>query len=351
MKKQPLANQVKKGLARAFTKFNEYQLSKYNQDRDIKLRDVLFLCHARPVDKAQEDLWKRLVDGNLATPDTWEVELSAGKGENKKESWTRLLEENKLGVLALLRNLRNMTQAGVEDSLIREALKNANPEKALPFRFITAANHAPKFEPELESLMLKCLEGRPKLRGKTIIVVDVSRSMGGTLSGKSELNRMDAAIALAMLIREVSEEVVVYATAGSDGRQIHATEMVKARHGFALRDEIRKAAGKLGGGGIFLKQCMDYIYPLEKTAARVIVISDSQDCDQSQAGSPTKAHAFGENNYVMDISCEQHGIGYNKFMVINGFSEHLVDYVYEFEKQFTTKNHTGTWQRGKQSRW
>ena len=349
--KQPLANQAKKALARAFRKFNEYQLSKYNQDRDIKLRDVLFLCHAKPKDRDQEILWKKLVDGTLATPDTWEVELSAGKGEGKKESWTRLINENKLGVLALLRNLRNMTQVGVDDSLIRDALRNCNPDRALPFRFITAARYAPKFEPELEELMFKCLVGRPKLFGKTVLVLDVSGSMGAKVSGKSEISRLDAAIALAMLVRELSDEVVIYCTAGSDSARKHSTELIRARRGFALRDEIRKAAGQLGGGGIFLKQCMDYIYPLEKEADRVIVISDSQDCDQTQAGAPTKANAFGQNNYVMDISCEEHGIGYNKFMVINGFSEHLVDYIYEFEKQFTTSVFQGTWQGNRPSRW
>jgi len=51
--KQPLSAQVKKGLAAAFTKFDEYALAKYNRASPVKLRDVLFLCHARPVDNAQ----------------------------------------------------------------------------------------------------------------------------------------------------------------------------------------------------------------------------------------------------------------------------------------------------------
>lgn len=78
-KRQPLSAQVKKGLAKAFTKFNEYQLAKYNRDGAVKLRDVLFLCHAKPENKEQELLWKKLADGKLDVPDTWEVNLSAGK--------------------------------------------------------------------------------------------------------------------------------------------------------------------------------------------------------------------------------------------------------------------------------
>ena len=111
MGRQPLSAQVKKGLAAAFGKFDEYALAKYDRAGAVRLRDVLFLCHARPVDEAQAALWKRLVDNQLATPDTWEVALSAaGRGEGpegdrevaKRDVWERLLAERKLGALALL---------------------------------------------------------------------------------------------------------------------------------------------------------------------------------------------------------------------------------------------------------
>ena len=49
----PLSAQVKKGLAAAFTKFDEYALAKYDRAGAVKLRDVLFLCHAKPLDEAQ----------------------------------------------------------------------------------------------------------------------------------------------------------------------------------------------------------------------------------------------------------------------------------------------------------
>ena len=72
IKKQKLSAQVKKGLALAFTKFDEYKLAKYLcKDKEFSLRDVLFLCHAKPKDKAQENLWKRLINDKLETPDTW----------------------------------------------------------------------------------------------------------------------------------------------------------------------------------------------------------------------------------------------------------------------------------------
>src|SRR6266702_2921820 len=101
--RQPLSAQVKKGLAAAFGKFDEYALAKYDRSGVVRLRDVLFLSHARPVDASQAALWKRLAANELAMPDTWEVALSAiGRAEGgadsdraseKREVWERLLAE------------------------------------------------------------------------------------------------------------------------------------------------------------------------------------------------------------------------------------------------------------------
>lgn len=328
-KKQPIANQVKLGLARAFTKFDEYALAKYNSDGDIKLRDVLFLVHAKPQSAAQAALWKKLVDGTLESPDTWEVNLSAGA--DKKATFTRLLEENKLGALALLRNLRNMTEAKVDDNLIREGILNMNTERVLPFRFITAAKYAPKFEDVLEKAMFKCVAGLEKLPGKTVLVVDISGSMygGGNVSSKSELTRVDAAAALAMLIREISEEPVIYCTAGNDSTRRHATALVPPRRGFGLASVITKAEmrNKLGGGGIFLAQVMDFLRKEEKTADRVIVITDEQDCDTDRARS-LKTQGIGEKNYIINVSTERNGVGYrNGWSHIDGWSEAIISYI------------------------
>src|ERR1700691_6005987 len=42
----PLSGQVKKGLAAAFPKFDEYQLAKYDRGRRVQMRGVLFLSFA-----------------------------------------------------------------------------------------------------------------------------------------------------------------------------------------------------------------------------------------------------------------------------------------------------------------
>lgn len=230
-KEQPLTAQLKIGLARSLKKFNEYQLAKWNKDGDVKLRDVLFLCHPKPDNDKQAELFKKLAENKLETPDTWEVALSGGA--DKKAVFERLMTENKLGALALLRNLRGMLEAKVSEDVIRDALGRMNTERVLPFRFISAAKYAPRLEDALESAMFKSLAEMPKLTGKTALLIDHSASMQDQVSENSEISRFDAAAALAMILRETCDRVRVFTF--SD-RMIE----VPPRRGFALVNAVRE---------------------------------------------------------------------------------------------------------------
>jgi len=360
-KRQPLSKQVRVGLAEAFGKFDEYELAKYNKDDAVKLRDVLFLSHAKPKDVEQangtsgksvkipalsredykrgpvlrhpESVLTRLVEGTIATPDTWEVALSAGK--NKKETWERLISEKKLGALALLRNLRNMSQAGVPRNIVKEALSSADYKRILPFRFVAAALAAPEYEEFIDEAFLKRMSEMPKIPGRTVVVIDVSGSMygAGNISKHSDMSRIHAACALGAIFREVCEEPVIYATAGNDGTRIHKTALVPNRRGMALVDAIDRMREPLGGGGIFLTPVMRWIKDQIKTADRTVVFTDEQDCAVASADSPIHAEPMGKNAYLINISVEKNGIGYGgKWTHIDGFSENVVRYILENEK-------------------
>ena len=337
-KKQPLANQVKKGLAQAFSKFNEYQFAKWNKNSAaVKLRDALFLVHAKPKDEAQTELFKKIASDTLETPDTWETELSAGA--DKKATFTRLMQEKKLGALAFLRNLRNMEQAGVDESMIRSYAKTVNTDRVLPFRFIAAARHAKRYEDMLEEMMLRSLQSHEKLPGRTVLVIDTSGSMGQRVSSKSELTCLDAAAALAILAREICEEVVIYATAGSDGQRKHATMLIPPRRGFALSEYIASVEVQrtIGSGGIFFVQAMDYIAGKEKgnKIDRVIVFTDEQDTSEYGRNfnpSMAKRLADGARNYVVNVGTNKNGINSKEWESITGFSEAVIDYIQESEK-------------------
>lgn len=327
-----LSKQVKRGLALAFQKFNAYSLAKYNRDKGIKLRDVLFLVHAKPKDEAQAAVWKQLVEGKLPAPDTWEVELSAGK--DKKATFERLMRDGNLGYLAVLRNLRNMTEVGVDSDLIRTTiLARKGAERVLPFRYVAAARACPQMEPAIDAAMLAALAQSPKLSGRTVVIIDTSGSMGQRLSSKSDMTRMDAACALGAILRELCEDPVIFATAGNDGSRIHATALVPARRGMALIDATQKMQDKIGGGGIFLKQVMDYVNSKVKDVDRVVVITDEQDCSGGGADSPLNAQAIGNTNYLINVASNRNGIGYGKWTHIDGFSEGVVSWIQEFERE------------------
>ena len=307
----PLSGQVKKGLAAAFPKFDEYQLAKYDRGGPIKLRDVLFLCHAKPRDQAQAEVWKKLVAGALSTPDTWEVALSSGT--DKREAWERLLREQKLGALALLRNLRNMRETGVNESLVFSALAAMSTGRVLPFRFLAAARYAPQWERALEEAMLKCVAETEKLPGKTIVLVDVSGSMTAPLSRRSEMRRTDAAYGLAVLLREIAEKVAVYSFSDN-------LVEVPARRGFALRDAIdasqRHNSTQLG----------DAVEKLNRNEKcdRLIVITDEQAHDRVPAPSG--------KGYLINVASYKNGVGYGKWMHIDGWSEAVIDYIRALEQ-------------------
>lgn len=309
--KQKIAKQVQRGLADAFPKFNAYQLAKYNRDGAWKLRDVLFISHAKPKDEEQAAMWKQLIDGTLSVPDTWEVALSAGA--DKRETFERLIAERKLGALALLRNLRNMTQAGVSPAVMKEAIRSAKTDRVLPFRFIAAARHAPSLVDALDDAMLANLAGQPKLPGTTLVLVDVSASMDARISAKSEMTRMDAAAGLAVLARELCEHAII---ATFSNRVME----VPTYRGMALADAVVRSQPHSGtelGEAVTLANTKRY--------DRIIVLTDEQ----------SRSYVPGPNGkgYMINIASAKNGVGYGPWNHIDGFSERVLDYIREVEQQ------------------
>ena len=303
-KRQPVSAQIKKGLARALTRFDAYQLAKYDRDGAVRIRDVLFLVHAKPRDEAQEKVWKQLVDGELASPDTWEVSLSSGK--DKRETFERLIAEKRLGGLALLRNLRLMQKAEVPRRIIADAIEAVRTDRILPFRFITAARHAPDFEPELEAAMLKSVKGYARLKGPTRLLIDVSGSMFAQLSAQSEMTRAEAACGLAILAREVCDEVEIF-TFSQDVKK------VPPRRGFALRDAIINSQPH---GSTFLGKA---VAEIDRKGDRLILFTDEQSHDQ--VGDP-KARGV-----MVNVASYKHGVGHGVWTRVDGFSEAVIAWI------------------------
>ncbi|MCB1533578.1 MAG: TROVE domain-containing protein [Rhodoblastus sp.] len=336
-KKIPAA--MKRGLAAAFQRFDEYALAKYDRAGAVRLRDVLFLCHAKPRDDAQAALWKRLVDGQLVTPDTWEVGLSTGG--DKKATFERLLRDGKLGYLALLRNLRNMVDAGCDLDLVRSAIvARRGAERVLPFRFVAAARACPQLEPEIDAALCEVVATAPRLVGRTVVLVDLSGSMENQLSAKSDMKRLDAAAALASVIHAESLRVFSFSSQNAPNvpgagwgrpQQIKVVEH-PPRRGMAGVDAIITGHGARGGTFLFssvqrINETVDY--------DRIIVITDEQASGSHILGSdgdPVRAlPAPKGRGYMINVASAQRGVGYGPWQHIDGWSENVIRFIVEAE--------------------
>jgi hypothetical protein len=328
--KIPLDHQLQKGLALAFNKFDEYQLAKYSRDKAVKIRDVLRLARPKPKNDIQSDLWKRLLNDELKTPDTWEVAISAcGNDKVKKAAeFTRLITEkqidektgkewNKLGDLAFLRNLRKMMEVGVSENVIRESFEERRWGWIIPYQFITAATHNPTLEDALEYAMFKCLGEQEPIEQRTSLLVDVSGSMSASLSAKSEINRCDVAIGLAILLREVCKDVKLYSF-NTDLQEI------PPRRGFALRDYILNRFG----GGTSMWESIRKAGKVRRNDV-MVVITDEQTQDSGRY-----ADANADLLIIINIASYEHGVGYEKGVVhISGWSDSVISWLREYLKK------------------
>jgi len=248
-----LSKQLQKGLTTAFNRFDEYQFAKYNRDGAIKLRDALFLVHPKAKDELQQLLFNKIVDGTLQTPYTWETELSAlGQLNFDSEEakalafcakWEELIDSGKLGYMALLRNLRNIQEAGVSCAHFQKVcatLADADKvakAKQFPFRYLAAYRELLKtgaapvkgiaqklgelfsankgYTGELLDALEKAVQASAaNIKGfgydtRVLLACDVSGSMQTPVSAKSKVLLYDVGLMLAMLLQSRCKNVEV----------------------------------------------------------------------------------------------------------------------------------------------
>jgi hypothetical protein len=320
-KKRSFDHQLVKGLSKAFGKFDEYQLAKYNRKTEVKLKDVLCIARPKPKNKEQADLWKRLLEGKLKTPDTWETARTRFGGkkdpEKEAENYTRLIEEKKLGDLAFLRNLQYMTKIGVKEELIRKSMEEREWKLMIPYQFITAAGYNPALMDSIEKAMLKCTSSMERIDSgiKTALLLDNSRSMGYKISDKSQTLRWDIAVGLAIIMREICENAKIYSFNTE-------SKIVPPLRGFALRLGM-----DLPGGGTRMWKAIKEAGE-ERHNEVMIVFTDEQTSD---VGSFRLANA--DILFIINVASYERGVGYEKGIVhINGWSDNVVAYIMEYIK-------------------
>lgn len=302
--------QFRKGIIEALYQFDEYQLAKYDRKGvEVKLVDIFNLTHPKPRTANEDDLFRRVIEGKLARPNTWESAM-AEEGANKKEVFERLLNEGSLPYFALLRNLRGMLACGVRVQSIKDAiLARKGAHRILPFRYVAAARHAPQLERELDIAMLAGLE-QWRMPGSTAVLVDVSQSMEARLSHHSDLTRMDAAAALAVIVPDADRY-----TFSSD------IKLVPPRQGMGGIDAIIRSQPH---STTYLGRAVGHLNAQHYD--RLIVITDEQSHD-------VVPRPRAKNAYMINVASARNGVGYDKngWVHLDGFSENVLRFIREFE--------------------
>ena len=325
-------NSLKKGFAKAFDKFDSYQLAKYKGDnKEVKLVDVVNIVHPVPTVRNKSAL-EQLIKGELKSTDTWESKLSqAGQVAEseedltklKSDAWSDLIIGKKIGYFALLRNLRNIiNQAPTAIPAACELLvdeRMIKSSRVLPFRFTTAYDEISKLgsSKEVRDVLVainKALDisvcNVPKFDGDTLVVMDVSGSMSGR---PSEIASLFGAI----LAKVNNSDVMTFSTS-ANYKQYNPMDSV-----LTIRDGFRYA-----GGGTNLR---DVFVKANKAYENIIILSDMQsfigyDTPLSQLNSYKSRFNCNPHIYSFDLA----GLGtlqipQNQIYCLAGFSDKVFD--------------------------
>jgi hypothetical protein len=209
-----------------------------------------------------------------------------------------------MGVMALVRNLRNFDQAGVSDAVAeRVAARVADPgviarSRMFPFRFLAAhkAVASLRWAWPLEQALNHSLANVPRLPGRTLVLVDRSGSMFGGVSEKSGLNRADSAaiFGTALAVRAASADLVEFGT---------GHRRVEVGRGESLLTALARF-GSLGGTNTAEAVRANY-----RGHDRVVIVTDEQAWGGYGGAAPAAQVPASVPVYTWNLAGYKHGHG------------------------------------------
>lgn len=313
-----MTHAMKKAFAERMVGYDEYQLAKYartQRKRKVYLTDVQNLCHP-PHTIALEKLHL----GTLTNTDTWEA-----RG-NTLETWLSLLSENRLGYLALLRNLRNI-EAYNNRSLDTLALNtltspgNISKSRVFPFQFYRAykAVSTGAYKNAISAACDISMSNLPPLLGNTVILLDQSGSM--------QAHRETASMFAAALYHKHDARIISF---DYTAKEIRTKSQSIISTAMDLDSRYR-------GGGTDFSAAYNYLRDHQIPCSRLFIITDMQ----HWVGNDSSYGSFLEWSSLTDSDPETWSIdlaGYgtsqfpsNKCRQLFGFSEKLFDVIHELE--------------------
>ena len=281
---------VKRGVADAVRRlYTERAALRYDGlSRQIRMADVIELTHPQPKDGRQSALFKYLLDrrhhdDGQADPGVLPMlaaaaELEAVPADERRTvlrhrgpealaeagfSWERLsgwlpggLDAEaweavipSMGVMALVRNLRNFDRAGISEAAVEAVIaKLTDPDEVakarlFPYQVWAAYAHAPSddWKRALGRTLDLTARNVPALDG-TLVVIDTSGSMQSAVSNRSTILRVEVAAVMAMTTARKAGpvDVVIY---GQESARLRGLA------GLSVLGGVQKIVGLVGAVG------------------------------------------------------------------------------------------------------
>lgn len=364
MNKTAVTNAMKKGFKETLEKLDAYSLLKYKSS----LVDVINLVHPNPnaskavaeVNGEKVAVLSAIMKGLPVSADTWEVAQSdAGQEvakavkegkideakaaeilkEAKAENWDSLLTEGKLGVLAAIRNIRNVLKTVNKSDTVDKlcALLSDGTAirkgKIMPYQIdlaheVTISEFSDTGSRKIAQALLKGFEAAvpnlaEMLPGRTLVMVDFSGSMGipmtdGSRSGKRYRSTcMDkAALIAATIAKATGADVIRF---GSSAEYVNWNPNSDV---FSIAKSMRRDMG-----GTSLSAAWREAQASGRKYDRVFILSDNE-CNRGNSyssymsyvkscGSPyvysVDLAAYGTTQLAGDKVRYYYGYGYSMF--------------------------------------
>lgn len=347
--KKKIAKSVQAGLAKAFGKFDGYQLAKYRgEGKRPSLVDAVNLLHPVPVEKNKEAL-EKLIKNELRTEGTVESIMSAAgsvdgtdeeKLEAKKEALSEIVKSRKIGYFALLRNLRNIIETAPE--VLPDAyamltnVKLIKNSKVLPFRYYSAYKEISKLGgqvareamSQLDTAIGISCDNVPALPGNTVIFLDVSGSMDQPTSDKSDMRVNEiAAVFSAALAKKLNCDIILF-------------DDIAREMSYDPKDSFMSLVQKFrfSGGGTNFHAPFSLITNNKRKYDRIIILSDMQ----AWVGYRTSVRQYNQYSATLGvkptvISWDLKGYGTLQFpesniFLLAGWSEKLLEVLSRLEQ-------------------
>ena len=198
-----IPSRLKRAWAARLEQASEYEIAKYKlSSRSVNVFDAVRLTHAN------SEVIDKLIEGNVSLSNentqTWESVRSGGG------SWNEAVQ--KMGHMALLRNLRNLNTDGeINNEILSRLIGGVEKGKQLPFRYWSALEAVGRDNARMVDALDECFEKSigftvPRFTGKTLAIADVSGSMDASLSDRGTMQFSTISRLMAIVTAKASRD-------------------------------------------------------------------------------------------------------------------------------------------------